>query len=111
MFNIQQMMQKAQVMQKKMAALQEELAGVEVSGSAGGGLVQVVMTCKGAMRSLTIDPSLIDPNDKEMLEDMIKAACNDARAKADEKMATETQKAMSDMGLPPGMLSNGGLPF
>ena len=109
MFNIQQMMQKAQVMQKKMAALQEELAEVEVSGSAGGGLVQVVMTCKGAMRSLTIDPSLIDPNDKDMLEDMIKAACNDARAKADEKMATETQKAMSDMGLPPGMLGNGGL--
>jgi DNA-binding protein YbaB len=46
-----------------------------------------------------------------MLEDMIKAACNDARAQADKKMAEETQKAMADMGLPPGLLGNGGLPF
>lgn len=111
MFNMQQMMQKAQGMQKKMAALQEELAGVEVAGSAGGGLVQVVMTCKGAMRSLTIDPSLIVASEKEMLEDMVKAACNDARAKADQRMAEETQRAMADMGLPAGMLGSGGLPF
>ena len=111
MFNMQQMMQKAQGMQKKMAALQEELAGVEVQGSAGGGLVQIVMTCKGQMRSLTIDPSLIVASEKEMLEDMVKAACNDARANADKKMAEETQKAMADMGLPPGMLGSGGLPF
>ena len=111
MFNIQQMMQKAQVMQKKMAALQAELADVEVSGSAGGGLVRVVMTCKGALRDIAIDPSLVVASEKDMLEDMIKAACNDARAKADQKMAEETQKAMSDMGLPPGMLGNGGLPF
>ena len=111
MFNIQQMMQKAQVMQKKMAALQAELADVEVSGSAGGGLVRVVMTCKGALRDIAIDPSLVVASEKDMLEDMNKAACNDARAKADQKMAEETQKAMSDMGLPPGMLGNGGLPF
>ena len=111
MFNIQQMMQKAKVMQEKMAVLQAELADVEVSGSAGGGLVRVVMTCKGALRSLNIDPSLIVASEKEMLEDMIKAACNDARAQADKKMAEETQKAMSDMGLPPGMLGGGGLPF
>ncbi len=111
MFNMQKMMQKAQDMQKKMAALQEELAGVEVSGSAGGGLVQVVMTCKGQMRALTIDPSLIIASEKDMLEDMVKAACNDARAKADQKMAEETQRAMSDMGIPPGMLGSGGLPF
>jgi DNA-binding YbaB/EbfC family protein len=111
MFNIQQMMQKAQVMQKKMAELQEGLSGVEVSGSAGGGLVQVVMTCKGTMRSILIDPSLIVATEKDMLEDMVKAACNDARAKADQKMAEETQKAMADMGLPPGMLGSGGLPF
>ncbi len=111
MFNMQQMMQKAQGMQKKMAALQEELAGVEVQGSSGGGLVQIVMTCKGQMRSLTIDPSLIVASEKEMLEDMVKAACNDARANADKKMAEETQKAMADMGLPPGMLGSGGLPF
>jgi DNA-binding YbaB/EbfC family protein len=111
MFNIQQMMQKAQVMQKKMAALQAELADVEVSGSAGGGLVRVVMTCKGALRDISIDPSLVVASEKEMLEDMIKAACNDARAQADKRMADETQKAMADMGLPPGMLGGGGLPF
>jgi len=111
MFNIQQMMQKAQVMQKKMAALQEEMALQEVSGQAGGGLVNVTMTCKGTMRALSIDPSIINPLEREMLEDLIMAACNDARIKADEKMAAETQKAMADMGLPPGALGNGGLPF
>lgn len=111
MFNIQQMMQKAQVMQKKMAALQEEMAGVEVTGQAGGGLVRVVMTCKGALRDIAIDPSLIVASEKDMLEDMIKAACNDARANADSRMAEETEKAMKEMGLPPGMLGNGGLPF
>lgn len=111
MFNIQQMMQKAQTMQKKMAALQEELSGVEVEGQSGAGLVKVVMTCKGQMRSLTIDPSLINPAEKDILEDMIKAACNDARTKADQKMADETQKAMAGMGIPPGMLGGGGLPF
>lgn len=111
MFNMQQMMQKAQTMQKKMAALQEELSGVEVEGQSGGGMVRVVMTCKGQMRDLMIDPSIINASEKDMLEDLIKAACNDARAKADQKMAEETQKAMAGMGIPPGMLGSGGLPF
>ncbi len=111
MFNMQQMMQKAQAVQKKMAALQEEIAEIEVSGQSGGGLVKVTMSCKGNMKSLTIDPSLIDPAEKEVLEDLIKAACNDARDKADQKTAEETQKAMADMGLPPGMLGGGGFPF
>lgn len=111
MFNMQQMMQKAQTMQKKMAALQEELGHVEVEGQSGAGMIKVTMTCKGQMRALTIDPSLVNPSEKEMLEDLIKAACNDARAKADQKMADETQKMMADMGLPPGMLGGGGLPF
>lgn len=102
MFNMQQMMQKAQVMQKKMEALQEQLGEVEVEGSSGGGMVKVVITCKGAMRSISIDPSIVNASEKDMLEDLVKAACNDARAKADEKMADETQKAMGDMGLPKG---------
>jgi len=110
MFNMQQMMQKAQAVQKKMAALQADLNEVEVDGSAGGGLVRVTMTCKGNMKALTIDPSLVNPTEKEVLEDLIKAACNDARNKADQKLADETQKAMSDMGLPPGLLG-GGMPF
>ena len=99
---MQQMMQKAQAMQKKMEGLQEQLADVEVEGTSGGGLVKIVMTCKGAMRSIVIDPSLIKPDEKDILEDLIKAACNDARAKGDAKMAEETQKAMGDMGLPAG---------
>lgn len=111
MLNIQQMMQKAQVMQKKMADLQEELSGVAVEGQAGGGMVKVVMTCKGQMLTLTIDPSIIVATEKDMLEDLIKAACNDARNRADQKMAEETQKAMSGMGIPAGMLGSGGLPF
>ncbi|MDY0029520.1 MAG: YbaB/EbfC family nucleoid-associated protein [Pseudobdellovibrionaceae bacterium] len=110
MFNMQQMMQKAQSMQKKMAELQERVGEMEVSGQSGGGLVSVTMTCKGQMKALTIDPSIISVDDKEMMEDLIKAACNDARSKADQKMADETQKAMADMGLPPGLLG-GGMPF
>jgi hypothetical protein len=101
--NIQMMMQKAQAMQKKMEALQIELGQVEVEGSSGGGVVKVVITCKGEMRSLTIDPSIVKAYEKDMLEDLIKAACNDARAKADQKMADETQKAMGDLGLPAGL--------
>lgn len=111
MFNMQQMMQKAQAVQKKMAALQAELNEVEVDGSSGAGLVRVTMTCKGNMKSLMIDPSLVNPSEKEVLEDLIKAACNDARSKADQKLADETQKAMADMGLPPGLLGGGGMPF
>jgi len=110
MFNMQQMMQKAQSMQKKMAELQERVGEMEVSGQSGGGLVSVTMTCKGQMRGLTIDPSIISVDDKEMMEDLIKAACNDARSKADQKMADETQKAMADLGLPPGLMG-GGMPF
>lgn len=111
MFNIQQMMQKAQKMQKKMEELQEQMGGVEVQGVAGGGVVKVTITCKGQMTAIEIDPSLVNPSEKEMLEDLIKAACNDARAKADQKMAEETQRAMNDLGIPPGMLGKGGMPF
>ena len=101
--NIQQMMQKAQVMQKKMEELQEQMGHIEVNGTAGAGMVKVVMTCKGIMRKIEIDPSLVKSEDKDILEDLIKAAVNDARSKADEKMADETQKAMGSMGLPAGL--------
>ena len=101
--NIAGMMKQAKQMQEKMQTLQEEIAKMTVEGSSGGGMVKVVMTCKGVMQSLDIDPSVIAPDDKEMLEDLVMAAINDARAKGDEKMAAETQKMMGDMGLPPGM--------
>ena len=109
MVNMAALMQKAQLMQKKMAEMQEQLADVAVEGSAGGGLVKATVTCKGQLRALDIDPSLINPAEKDVLEDIIKAAVNDARAKADSKMAEESQKLLSGMGLPPGMMN--GLPF
>lgn len=109
MMNMQGLMQKAQAMQKKMQELQEEMGEKEVEGTAGGGMIKAIMTCKGQMKSLKIDPSLINAEDTEMMEDLIVACINDARQKADEKMAQETQKAVSDMGLPPGAM--GGLPF
>ncbi len=103
------LMQKAQDMQKKMQDLQEELGELEVEGTSGGGMVKAIMTCKGKVKSLKVDPSLTKENDLEMMEDLIVAAMNDARQKADEKMATETQKAMSEMGLPADAMN--GLPF
>ena len=102
MFNMQQMMSKAQTVQKKMEELQEGLARVEVSGSSGGGLVRVTMTCKGSVTGLTIDPSLINPAERDVLEDTLRAAMNDVRAKADQKIADETQKILDDVGLPAG---------
>ena len=100
--NIAKMMQQAKQMQDKMQEMQEKLGDVEIEGAAGGGMVQVKMTCKGAVRGITIDDSLMVPADKEVLEDLLKAALNDAKAKADQTMADETQSMMSDMGLPAG---------
>ena len=102
MFNMQQMMAKAQTMQKKMEEVQARAGELEVEGQSGGGMVKITMTCKGEVRSVIIDPSIVVAAEKDMLEDLIKAASNDARAKADAKMAEETQKAMGDMGLPAG---------
>lgn len=101
--NIAQMMQQAKAMQDKMQAMQEKLGDVLVEGISGGGLVKVSVTCKGECRSINLDPSVVDPNDKEILEDLIKAALNDAKSKADATLAEETQKMMKDLGLPAGV--------
>jgi len=108
--DVQKMMQQAKVMQDKMQAMQEKLGDMEVEGSAGGGVTKVVATCKGEVRKISIDDSLMDLNEKEMLEDLVKAALNDAKAKADLTLAEETKKMMEEMGLPPGA-AGGGLPF
>lgn len=100
--NIQKMMQQAKQMQDKMQDMQEKLGQVEVEGNSGGGLVKVVTTCKGEVRGLSIDESLVVPAEKEIMEDLIKAALNDAKSKADQTMADETQKMMGNMGLPAG---------
>ena len=99
--NLAGLMQQAQKMQQEMQKAQEELAMLEVTGEAAGGLVKVTMTGKHAVRRLEIDPSLLD--DKEMLEDIVTAAVNDAV----NRVATTTQDRMADMTagipLPPGM--------
>ena len=101
--NIQQMMQQAKQMQDKMQEMQDKLGDVTVEGTAGGGVVTVTMTCKGEARAIHIDPSMMKVEEKEILEDLLKAALNDAKAKADQTLADETQKMMSELGLPAGV--------
>ncbi len=103
MTNLGQMMKQAQQMQAKMAELQQQLAATEMTGAAGGGLVQVAMNGKGEMRAIKIDPSLTGPDDVEVLEDLIVAAANDAKAKVEAYVAGEMQKLTGGIALPPGM--------
>ena len=97
------MMKQAKQMQEKMAGLQQEVASIEVTGTSGGGLVRVTLTGKGDLKALAIDPSLIKPEDAEILEDLIVAAHADAKAKAEAALAERTQALMGDLGLPAGL--------
>ncbi len=103
MNNLGQMMKQAQQMQAKMAEMQEGLEKVEITGASGGGLVQVTLTGKGEMRKVAIDPTLIDKDEIEMLEDLIVAAHNDAKAKVEAHVAEEMSKLTGGLQLPPGM--------
>ncbi|MCK6450468.1 MAG: YbaB/EbfC family nucleoid-associated protein [Alphaproteobacteria bacterium] len=103
MKNLANMMKQAQEMQAKMGELQARLEQVEVTGAAGGGMVTVTMTAKGAMRRVRIDPSLVQPAEVGVLEDLIVAASNDARAKAETLMQEETRKLLGGLQLPAGM--------
>ena len=102
MKNLGQLMKQAQEMQPKMAEMQQRLMDVEISGSAAAGMVTAVLNGKGEMRKVKIDPSLIIPDEAEVLEDLIVAAQNDARAKVDAFMQEETSKMMGGVELPPG---------
>lgn len=102
MKNLGQLMKQAQEMQSKMAEMQQRLADVEITGSAAAGMVSVVLNGKGEMRKISIDPSLIVPAEAEVLEDLIVAAQNDARARVDAFMQEETSKMMGGVELPPG---------
>ena len=102
MRDIMGLMKQAQQLQEKMQALQAELDTVEVEGVAGGGLVRVRLTAKGEMKGLSIDPSLIKADEAEILEDLIVAAHNDGRAKAEALMAEKMKTLTGGLPLPPG---------
>ena len=102
MKNMSQMLKQAQQMQERMQEMQQQMEEQEVMGTAGGGMVSATCNGKGALRRLDVDPSLVDPNEKEVLEDLVVAAVNDARSKAEERMQEETQKLMGGLELPPG---------
>ncbi len=101
--DIMGLMKQAQAMQQKMADLQSELDGVQVTGASGGGSVSVTMTAKGDVKSLTLDPALLVPDEKEILEDLIVAALNDAKAKAERAAQERMQDLTKGLPLPPGM--------
>ena len=86
------MMKTAQEMQGKMAQMQEDLANITVTGESGAGLVTATANAKGLLTSLNIDASIFDPNEKEVVEDLILAAIKDAQAKATEKSGSEMQQ-------------------
>jgi len=101
--DIMGLMKKAGEMQAKMQAIQEEAANAEVSGTAGGGLVSLTMNGKGEMRALSIDPSLLNADEGEILEDLIIAAHNDAKGKSEALMQEKMQRLTAGLPLPPGM--------
>ena len=97
------MMKKAQEMQTKMAEMQEGLEYISVTGESGAGLVKATATAKGKLTGLEIDPSIFNPEEKEVVEDLILAAIIDAQSKAAEKAQEEMAKLTEGMGLPAGM--------
>ena len=102
--NMAGMMKKVQKMQSEMKKMQEELKQHTVEATSGGGAVKVVMDGEKQVQSLVIAPAAVDPEDIEMLQDLISAAFNEATKKVDEMMAAEMGKFTSGLGLPPGLL-------
>jgi DNA-binding YbaB/EbfC family protein len=96
------MFKKAQELQEKLDEFQKELETLEVLGQSGGGLVTVTLNGKGVMRRVSIDPSLLVPEEAEVLEDLLVAAHNDAKNKVEQRAAEQAQKMTGGMGLPPG---------
>lgn len=97
------MMKAAQEMQTKMTDLQEELARMTVTGESGAGLVKATSTAKGELVGLDIDPTIFNPDEKEVVEDLILAAIKDAQSKASDKSQEEMRKLTEGMGLPADM--------
>ena len=102
MKNLGQMLKQAQEMQAKIQEIQDGLTNMEVIGTSGAGMCQVTMNGNGEARHVKIDQALVTPDDVEVLEDLILAAINDAKAKAKEKSQEEMQKLTGGLQLPPG---------
>jgi len=100
--NIGQLMKQAQMMQENMKRMQEQLATLEVEGQSGAGMVKVVMTCKYDVKRVAIDPSLVG-DDREMLEDLVAAAFNDAARRVESVVAEKMGGFTAGLGLPQGM--------
>jgi DNA-binding YbaB/EbfC family protein len=103
MKNLGNMLKQAQQMQSRMQEMQAKLEATEVEGQSGGGMVVVRLTGKGDLRRVTIDPSLMNVDEREVLEDLLVAAHADAKQKVEATMAAEMQKATAGINLPPGM--------
>jgi len=99
--NIGQLMKQAQMMQENMRRMQEQLGTMEVEGQSGAGMVKVQMTCKYEVKRVTIDPSLLG-DDREMLEDLVAAAFNDAARRVEGTVAEKMSGMTAGLGLPPG---------
>jgi DNA-binding YbaB/EbfC family protein len=103
MKNLMGMMKQMGEMQARMQKMQEDLGAMEIAGQAGGGLVRVTLNGKGELRKVAIDPSLMKPDEAEILEDLIVAAGQDARAKLDVEVQAKMQEVTGGLPLPPGL--------
>jgi len=103
MKNLGQMMKQAQKMQERMGELQEELSKAQVTGASGGGMVEVTMSGKHEVKRVLIDPSLLAPDEAEVLEDLLAAAFNDAKGKVETMMQEKMSELTGGLQLPPGM--------
>ena len=104
MGNMAGMMKRVQKMQNEMKKMQDELKRKTVDVTAGGGAVKIVMDGEKQVQSLTLDPAAVDPEDVEMLQDLLTAAFNEATRKVDDMMKAEMGKLAAGLGLPPGMI-------
>jgi len=103
MIDLMKMMKQAQEIQGRMQQVQQDLAALEVEGQSGAGMVKVKLNGKFEARAITIDPSLLKPEDAEMLEDLILAAFQDAKVKAEAAVQTKMQEVTGGLQLPPGL--------
>jgi nucleoid-associated protein EbfC len=103
MKDIMGMMKQVGQMQARMQQMQEELASMELDGQSGGGLVKVAMSGKGDVKRVHIDPSLMKPDEAEIVEDLILAACQDAKSKVEAAMQTKMTEITGGLPLPPGL--------